>query len=364
MGLYTTELKTICESILMHSVLNPQTNQRLTVEDMLSDPAYKYGYDGQRYTPYYIAQFEGVQKRIFGEPSGLDCYPIFDEDYRKELQKKILLKYYTREICEETFGLWKLRLNSKMNEIMPYYNQLYSETYEKYLGSDYNLFFNHDTETVEEFDKKLNRMIENILNENVTSDSTGKETNSGSDTTKYGKKYWKKLGGAGFKDTHGNNGLTTVESDTPQGEVHFNFTPDPQDTQPATEAVVVNGYASKISTQKGVILNRNYQNDISEPEIYKEGEYDRDGRAVSGGNSQDEYVHGHIVDSTDNTTRDTTSSNKERGNENENRSINKTVKGKTNNISYAKLIKEIRESIINVDQLVMRELEPLFIGLW
>lgn len=53
-------------------------------------------------------------------------FPIFNEDYREDLCKKILRHYYTREICEETVGLWKLRLNSRMNEIMPYYNKLYN----------------------------------------------------------------------------------------------------------------------------------------------------------------------------------------------------------------------------------------------
>lgn len=52
-------------------------------------------------------------------------FPIFDEKYRPELCKKILRHYYTREICCETVGRWKLFLSDKMNNIMPYYNQLY-----------------------------------------------------------------------------------------------------------------------------------------------------------------------------------------------------------------------------------------------
>lgn len=52
-------------------------------------------------------------------------FPIFDEEYRPVLERKILKHYYTREIGEETVGLWKLRLNTKLNEIMPYYNKLY-----------------------------------------------------------------------------------------------------------------------------------------------------------------------------------------------------------------------------------------------
>lgn len=52
-------------------------------------------------------------------------FPIFDEHYRAELCKKILRHYYTREICCETVGRWKLFLSDKMKNIMPYYNQLY-----------------------------------------------------------------------------------------------------------------------------------------------------------------------------------------------------------------------------------------------
>lgn len=52
-------------------------------------------------------------------------YPIFDEAYKETLETKILKHYYTREIGLETYGLWKLKLDTKLNEIMPYYNKLY-----------------------------------------------------------------------------------------------------------------------------------------------------------------------------------------------------------------------------------------------
>lgn len=53
-------------------------------------------------------------------------FPIFDPSYRTLLCTKIIKHYYTREIGEETYGLWKLRLETRMNEIMPYYNKLYT----------------------------------------------------------------------------------------------------------------------------------------------------------------------------------------------------------------------------------------------
>ena len=54
--------------------------------------------------------------------------PFFDEKYRLPLEKKILKHYYTREISGETVAIWKLWLNNRMREIMPYYNQLYEST--------------------------------------------------------------------------------------------------------------------------------------------------------------------------------------------------------------------------------------------
>lgn len=52
-------------------------------------------------------------------------YPIFSDEYKVGLQEKILRHFYDREIGFETVGLWKLHLQAKLNEIMPYYNKLY-----------------------------------------------------------------------------------------------------------------------------------------------------------------------------------------------------------------------------------------------
>lgn len=52
-------------------------------------------------------------------------FPIYDENYRNVLCSKILRHYYTREIGAETYGLWKHWLCTRLNEIMPYYNQMY-----------------------------------------------------------------------------------------------------------------------------------------------------------------------------------------------------------------------------------------------
>lgn len=98
-------------------------------------------------------------------------FPIFDENYRQILCKKILKHYYTREIAHETVGRWKLALNAKLNEIMPYYNQLYkSELLE------FNPFYDIDLTRSREGSGTSNRTSNNTeinsgTSKNVSSDS-------------------------------------------------------------------------------------------------------------------------------------------------------------------------------------------------
>ena len=87
-------------------------------------------------------------------------YPIFDETYRGVIETKILKHYYTREIGLETVGLWLHKLDVKMNEIMPYYNQLY-----KSCLLEFNPFYNTDFTTKR--DIKTNE-IGNSTNETNT----------------------------------------------------------------------------------------------------------------------------------------------------------------------------------------------------
>lgn len=56
----------------------------------------------------------------------LDEYPIFDETYRETLNQNILNHYYNDEIGFETASLFRFHLKARLNEIMPYYNSLYT----------------------------------------------------------------------------------------------------------------------------------------------------------------------------------------------------------------------------------------------
>lgn len=103
MSTYTTELRYVCESLigLQNSV------DRASVDDV-------------------IRQASPI---LFNFP-----YPIFDATHKAELQEKIIRHYWTREIGQETVGAFRLRLQVKMSEIMPYYNKLYEA-----MASDFDL---------------------------------------------------------------------------------------------------------------------------------------------------------------------------------------------------------------------------------
>ena len=42
----------------------------------------------------------------------------------------------------------------------------------------------------------------------------------------------------------------------------------------------------------------------------------------------------------------------------------KHVIGKNGGVSYSKMLMEFRETFLNIDLMIIRELEPLFMGLW
>lgn len=111
---------------------------------------------------------------IIDESQGqiFENYEIFDEAYRTVLNHKILRHYYVREICAETVGLWKLYLNNKMNEIMPYYNKLYSSAL-----LDFNPLYDVDITTTHEGEESGENAGErdgtnqNTQTNNLTSDT-------------------------------------------------------------------------------------------------------------------------------------------------------------------------------------------------
>jgi len=102
----------------------------------------------------------------------MNNYPIFDENYRNTLNNNILYHYYENEIGFETASLFRFYLNQKLNEIMPYYNELY-KVQKKII--DENLLLNNVNLT-----EKLTGS--NTTNTSSTSQSSNKGKNLFQDT--------------------------------------------------------------------------------------------------------------------------------------------------------------------------------------
>ena len=149
MSKYTTEVRFICETA--------------------------YGLDNSRGYASINDIINGAIDKVFDF-----SFPIFDEAYRSVLERKILKHFYTREICEETVGLWKLRLDTRLNEIMPYYNKLYeSELLEFNPLYTHNLTRKHDGRSNNESNETVNSTNHSVSNSN------GSETNNDKSTDKY-----------------------------------------------------------------------------------------------------------------------------------------------------------------------------------
>lgn len=110
-------------------------------------------------------------------------YPIFNEEYRPILEDKIIRHFYFREIGFETIGRFLFELESKLNEIMPFYNKMYEST-------------------LLEFDPLLNYQVKETYEKMNVGNTQG---NANSNTT----------GSLNEKTNQ-------LFSDTPQGRVDFN----------------------------------------------------------------------------------------------------------------------------------------------
>ena len=69
---------------------------------------------------------------LTGGDIGLDNYPLFTDnqnvipDHRPILNGKIFDHFINREIAYESIGIWRHAMKRTMNEIMPFFNQMYN----------------------------------------------------------------------------------------------------------------------------------------------------------------------------------------------------------------------------------------------
>lgn len=125
---------------------------------------------------------------------------------KEHLEKHIMLHYYTREIGFETFGLFKLKLQSKLWDIMPKYEKLYALEH-------LNLDFFSDVDYTRKLDSTTDQ-------DGTTSKMSGsvEHANSGTETT---------VTTGGYKDQKdGGTTETTTGSVTHDDDIEITRTKD------------------------------------------------------------------------------------------------------------------------------------------
>ena len=242
-------------------------------------------------------------------------FPIFDENYRNVLEDKILKHYYTREIGAETIGLWKLWLNARMNEIMPYYNQLYASEVIKF-----NPMYDVDlTTTHQQTDNRNDNMTESELkvgsrDTDFSSHDSGSSSNHTENETN--------------TDDRTKNDHWEMFSDTPSGGLN-----GVRDEKYLTTAMHTtdNKSGSNVHTVNEVDNNGSSSNSSSGNSDTDYSEDINRNRQVGIKNVQDYASH---------------------------------VVGKTAGKSYSAMLTEFRETFLNIDKQIIEELKDLFFTLW
>ena len=259
---------------------------------------------------------------------GLKDYPIFDENYRESLNRKIINHYYFREIGMETAELFKRYLNNTMREIMPYYNQLYkSELLE------FNPFYNVDkTVTADKNNNSVSDFVGNISGKNTqTADTENTQTNNGKQQTT--------TAATSTGESVGNSTTTNknknVSSDTPQGFLSINSI---ENETYASAAEM--GNAESINNSKAT--SNNAENGITDQTTAD--------KTKATGNSKS------------NATTETDTANKTTSNDFENYVSH--VIGKSEGETYSEMLMKFRETFLNIDMMIIDELKTCFMMIY
>lgn len=257
-------------------------------------------------------------------------FPIFDESYRTVLETKILRHYYTREIGLETVGLWKLKLNTKLNEIMPYYNQLYkSELIEFNPLYDVELTRERKIEGTGTKDTENSESRNGENHGDVSQSNNNTVTENGSDNGTLNSV----ADGTQNQNTSGNG--TKMYSDTPQGAIT-----DLQAGKYLTNATV--------DSANNTFSGASHDNSTQTSDNTRSNETNTDGSSDSSNNGD----YSSSMDGYSNTTLSNTEDYLEH------------VIGSNGGESFSKRLNDYRATFINIDMMIINDLEELFFGLW
>lgn len=300
-------------------------------------------------------------------PSVFDFdFPIFDESYRTVLETKILKHYYTREIGLETAGLWKLKLDTKLNEIMPFYNQLYkSELIEFNPMYDVDLTRDHTLNRSEQTEQTGTETADATKNGTVDTTTSGTKTGTSRENIDVSENQETEQNSKSDTDIKNTTGTTSEEtatgtkthydkySDTPQGSLQ-----NVQNDTYLTNARMVNDN----DTQTGKTTVSGSDTSTGSTTADTSTTTNSTSETTHTGNTTDETSGTQNTTSADTVKRNTTqTANKELTSLDD---YLEHVKGKNGGVSYSAMLNEFRTTFLNIDMQVINELSDLFMNLW
>lgn len=234
---------------------------------------------------------------------------FFDESYRSVLCSKILKHYYLREIGTETVGVWELWMNTRLEEIMPYYNELYKSAL-----IEFNPMHNTYLETTHKRDTKHTETAHDRLTRTIRGD----------DNTEYNMLSEHSERSEDVGGRHAENGQKDLYSDTPQGSISN-------------------------------LENESYLTNARRTHEKIDDNYDQN--TNSSGNNHEHYTNTRQF--ADYTESDNNRNSGVDGLEN----FIEKVSGNSGS-SFSGLLLEFRKTLLNIDMLVIDEFDDLFMGLW
>ena len=174
-------------------------------------------------------------------------YPLSLNVNKKDFETMILKKFYTRRIGYETYTIWKMKLEVKLNEIMPTYNKLFDAM------SNWDLF-----KDGENYTRTIKDIKEGTQNTTTASDITNSVDNI---------RKFSSLPQNEIQDIENNSYMTDYTHETNSGNSHStgtgtNNTNENSDTLERFEKDVGN----KIEIYNRFLENRNHIMSL----IYKE----------------------------------------------------------------------------------------------
>lgn len=270
-------------------------------------------------------------------------YSMDDKEHLKELERKILRHYYTQEIGFETVGLWKLKLNTTLGEIMPKYNILYTN-----LKNIKDKLFETADFTEDSTGNNTNSAkSESHTNSNVNSttedtthavgETTGK--NTGNSTTENN----------GSSTTNGNSSNKSDDNTTAWSE--YNDTP-----QGSLQPIESGTYLTNATRNRSDSVGNTSGTSTSDTTTIANQNTTDTENTVSNSDSTTTTNGKTNTQSNDGTTT-------QNGSEGNYTSL-RHVKGKNSGASYIQEYMDLMNKYNDVDIMVINDLQGLFMGLW